>query len=524
VIDTEGASLWRIIADRAATTPDKVMAIDVAGRRLTYAGLRDRCERVAAALAGQFGVAEGTRVSWMLPTRFEAMVLAGALSRLGAVQNPILPIYRHRETRFILDQTGAELFVVPGTFRGFDYAAMARECVAGLATRVLVADPDLPEAQPDGLPPEPGGDPAVIPRWIFYSSGTTADPKGAIHTDSSLAAANAGMQWSLRCGPDDHASVVFPITHVGGIVFLFNTLQTGVRLLLVETFDPEQTPVWLGENGVTHAGSGTVFFLAYLAAQRARPDRPVMPDVKVFNGGGAPKPPQLHFEMKAEMGAPLVSGWGMTESPINTMCPLDATDEQLAHREGRATPGTEIRVVALDGSIAGPGGEGELQVRGPQQCLGYVDASLDADAFLAADDGGRRWLRTGDLGILDDEGYLRITGRLKDIIIRKGENISAKEVEDLLYTLDGVADAAVIGLPDPASGERACAVVAPAPGAVVDFEQMVTHLRKAGLATHKIPEQLELVEALPRNPSGKVLKRELQARYGAPPEEREDPR
>jgi acyl-CoA synthetase (AMP-forming)/AMP-acid ligase II len=514
VIDTEGRSLWRLIAERAAASPDKVMAIDVAGRALTYAELQDRCERVAAALAEEFGVGVGTRVSWMLPTRFEAMVLAGALSRLGAVQNPILPIYRHRETRFILDQTKAELFVVPGTFRGFDYPAMAHEVVADLPTRVLVADPDLPGVAPDGLPPEPEGDPAVTPRWIFYSSGTTADPKGAIHTDASLAAANAGMQWSLRCGPDDHASVVFPITHVGGIVFLFNTLQTGVRLLLVETFDPEGTPRWLGENGVTHAGSGTVFFLAYLAAQRAQPDRRVMPDVKVFNGGGAPKPPQLHFEMRAEMGAPLLSGWGMTESPINTMTPFDASDDLLAYTEGRATPGTEIRVVALDGTVTGAGAEGELQVRGPQQCLGYVDASLDADAFVDADDGGRRWLRTGDLGVLDPNGYLRITGRLKDIIIRKGENISAKEVEDLLYTLDGVADAAVIGLPDPASGERACAVVAPVPGAVIDFEQMVAHLRKAGLATHKIPEQLELVDALPRNPSGKVLKRELQARYG----------
>jgi cyclohexanecarboxylate-CoA ligase len=517
MIDTGGKSLWRIIAERAGATPGKVMAIDASGRSLTYADYRDRCARVAAALARE-GVGEGTRVSWMLPTRFEALITAGALSRLGAVQNPILPIYRHRETRFILHQTGAELFLVPGVFRDFDYPAMADECVADLPTRIIVADPDLPEAGAEDLPPEPATDPTVTPRWIFYSSGTTADPKGAIHTDGSLAAANDGMQWSLRCGPDDHASVVFPITHVGGIVFLFNTLQTGVRLLLVETFDPGTTPDWLGEQGVTHAGSGTVFFLAYLAAQRRQPDHSVMPDVKVFNGGGAPKPPQLHFEMKAELGAPLVSGWGMTESPINTMTPLDATDEQLAYSEGRAVPGTELRVVALDGTTvpAGPGVEGELQVRGPQQCEGYVDAALDADAFLDADDGGRRWFRTGDLGIVDDEGYVRITGRLKDIIIRKGENISAKEVEDLLYSLDGVADAAVIGLPDPASGERACAVVACKPGATVEFEQVVTHLKTAGLATHKIPEQLELVEALPRNPSGKVLKRELQARYGPP--------
>jgi acyl-CoA synthetase (AMP-forming)/AMP-acid ligase II len=297
---------------------------------------------------------------------------------------------------------------------------------------------------------------------------------------------------------------------VGGLVFLFNALVTGVRLLLVETFDPADTPQWLGGQGVTHAGSGTVFFLAYLAAQRRQPDRPVMPAVKVFNGGGAPKPPLLHHELQAEMGAPLLSGWGMTEAPICTMSPPGSSDGQLAGTEGAAVPGTELRVVRLDGTVGGPGDEGELQVRGPQVCLGYVDGTLDAAAW----DGG--WFRSGDLGVIDEEGQVRITGRLKDVIIRKGENISAKEVEDLLYALGEVADAAVIGLPDPASGERGCAVVALAPGRSLTMEALAAHLRAAGLATHKIPEQLELVEALPRNPSGKVLKRELRARFGPP--------
>jgi acyl-CoA synthetase (AMP-forming)/AMP-acid ligase II len=506
VIDTSGLTLWELAVERAAATPGAVMAVDVAGRSLTYDGYRTWCERVAAGLAGR-GVSAGTRVSWMLPTRFEALVLAGALSRLGAVQNPILPIYRHRETGFILDQTRAELFVVPGTFRGFDYPAMARDCVEGRDTAVIVADPDLPAL--DAPAPAPAARAAGELRWVFYSSGTTADPKGARHTDASLAAANDGMQWSLRCGPDDRASVVFPITHVGGLVFLFNTLQTGVRLLLVETFDPATTPQWLGDQGVTHAGSGTVFFLAYLDAQRRSPDHRIMPDVKVFNGGGAPKPPQLHFELRAEMHAPLVSGWGLTECPIVTMCPLDAPDDRLAHTEGLAVPGTELRVVRLDGAVGGPGDEGELQVRGPQRFLGYVDAGLDADAMQ---DG---WFRTGDLGVIDGDGYVRITGRLKDVIIRKGENISAKEVEDLLYTLPGVADAAVVGLPDPASGERCCAVVAGTADGKVTFDDMVRHLRAAGLAAHKIPEQLELVDALPRNPSGKVLKHELRARYSS---------
>jgi cyclohexanecarboxylate-CoA ligase len=192
VIDTTGLTLWELIAARAASTPDALMAVDVAGRQLTYDGYRQRCEQAAAALAER-GVGRGTRVSWMLPTRFEALVLAGALSRLAAVQNPILPIYRHRETRFILDQTGAELFVVPGPFRGFDYPAMARECAGDRA--VIVADPDLPAPAADAETGAPADAGAGELRWIFYSSGTTADPKGARHTDRSLAAANDGMQW-----------------------------------------------------------------------------------------------------------------------------------------------------------------------------------------------------------------------------------------------------------------------------------------------------------------------------------------
>lgn len=512
-IDTRGLTLWQLIVARVATTPGATMAVDDAGRTLTYGGYHRWCERVAAGLARR-GVGEGTAVSWMLPTRFEALVLSGALSRLGAVQNPILPVYRHRETRFIVEETGAELLVVPGTFRGFDYPAMAGEAVAGLRSAVVVADPDLPEADPApaGALPAPPTDPEAV-RWVFYSSGTTADPKGARHRDRSLAAANDGMQWSLRCGPGDRAAVVFPITHIGGMVFLYNSLQTGARLLLVETFDPATTPVWLGDQGVTHAGSGTVFFQAYLAAQRAQPERRIMPDVKVFNGGGAPKPAHLHGELLAEMGAPLLSGWGMTECPIDTMSPPGAPDDKLAGTEGRAVPGAGVRVVRTDGSVAGPGEEGELQVQGPQLFAGYVDARLDAEAFTGPPDD--RWFRTGDLGIIDGEGYVRITGRLKDVIIRKGENISAKEVEDVIHTLPGVADVAVIGLPDPATGERCCAVVAAGDGPPVTLERLAAHVRGAGLAPHKIPEQLDVVDVLPRNPTGKVLKHELRARLSA---------
>ena len=514
-IDTTDKTLWQLISERALLTPDKRMAFDERGRSMTFGEYKNWCERVAAGLS-QMGVGEGTNVSWILPSRFESLVLTGALSRLGAIQNPILPIYRHREVSFILRQSGARVLVVPGVFRGFDFPPMAREVVDSLHAdgsthdvTIIVADPDLPEADPDavGLPPYRAELNGL--RWLFYSSGTTADPKGAKHCDASMSAANLGMQWSMEVGPDDKAAVVFPITHVGGLIWLFNTMETGVELLMVETFDPVNTPKWLGEHGCTCAGAGTVFWLTYLNAQRQLPaGERLLPNVRIFNGGGSPKPRTLNAEMMEAFGAPLIGGWGLTESPINTMVHVDDPDDKKANTDGRACPGVTIRTV-MDGVVCAPGVEGELRVKGGQVCMGYLDSSLDAEAF---DEDG--WFRTGDLGVIDAEGYISITGRLKDIIIRKGENISAKEIEDLLFAHPAVADAAVIGLPDEKSGERACAVVVLKAGATLAFQEMVSYLKDARLSAHKIPEQLEIVDALPRNPSGKVLKKDLRATYG----------
>ncbi|MSZ37272.1 MAG: AMP-binding protein, partial [Actinobacteria bacterium] len=289
-IDTAGKTLWQLISERALMTPDKRMALDGNGRTLTYGEYKNWCERVAAGLSNR-GIGKNTNVSWVLPSRFESLVLTGALSRLGAIQNPILPIYRNREVSFIVSQSDCKVLIVPRMFRGFDYEPMAREVVASLGRNVeiIVADPDMPEADPAGLATYQAELDAV--RWLFYSSGTTADPKGAKHSDNSLSAANDGMQWSMQVTPEDKAAVVFPITHVGGLVWLFNAMQTGVELLMVETFDPANTPKWLGENGVTCAGAGTVFWLTYLNAQNQLPTgQQLLPDVRIFNGGGAPKP------------------------------------------------------------------------------------------------------------------------------------------------------------------------------------------------------------------------------------------
>ncbi|MEY2456391.1 MAG: cyclohexanecarboxylate-CoA ligase, partial [Acidimicrobiaceae bacterium] len=302
----------------------------------------------------------------------------------------------------------------------------------------------------------------------------------------------------------------FPFTHIGGIGWLYNTLLTGCQLLFVEAFDAKTTPAFLARKGVTVAGAGTPFHMAYLAAQREQPETPLFPGLRLCTGGGAPKPPQLHYDCKAELGGVgIVSGYGLTEAPIIVMASVDDSDEVLAETEGQATPGVELITVKLDGTRAGVGEEGEIRAKAPQLMKGYLESSLDADAFDA--DG---WFKTGDLGTIDAGGNVRITGRVKDIIIRNMENISAKELEDILFTHPKVADVAVLGLPDPRTGERACAVVVAADAADPPvLQELCQFLLAAGLMKQKLPERLELVDALPRNPTGKVLKYELRDRF-----------
>jgi acyl-CoA synthetase (AMP-forming)/AMP-acid ligase II len=506
----DAPTLWQLVEERAAATPGARMLVDERGRSLTFAEYRAAAERAAAGLAAA-GAGEGLVVSWQLPSWIESVVLVAALARLGAIQNPILPIYREREVGFIARQARSRLLIVPSTFRGFDYEAMAGGIAVDVpGLKVLVSDRALPEEDPASTAPfsPPAGDLPV--RWLFYTSGTTADPKGAQHTDATIKAAATGMSERLALVPEDRHSLVFPLTHIGGIIWVFSGLMVGCTNILDEAFNPNTTIPLLQREGVTLAGSGTFFHLAYLKAQRDDPSERLFPEVRAYPGGGAPKPPQLHYDMAKEVGgAGIVSGYGLTETPILTMASVDDPDETLANTEGRALRGVTLRVVTLEGKEAGSGEEGEIRAKAPQMMKGYLDSSLDAAAF---DEEG--WFRTGDLGRLDADGNVTITGRLKDIIIRKGENISAKEVEDLLFTHPKVADAAVIGLPDPSSGERACAVVAlKDAGEALGFDEMKAYLKGRGLRMVAVPEQLEIVEALPRNPAGKVLKQDLKARY-----------
>ncbi|KND45708.1 class I adenylate-forming enzyme family protein [Streptomyces stelliscabiei] len=486
-------TLWELLDRRAGLTPDRPVLLQD-DRTLSFGELRARAERVAAGLHDR-GVRPGTVVAWQLPTRIETVLLSFALARLGAVQSPVIPFYRDREVGFALRESKAEFFAVPGEWRGFDHTEMARR----LAARgVFEAYDRLPDGDPSTLPAPPADGTSV--RWIYWTSGTTSDPKGVLHTDRSLIAGGSCLAHALRLTSDDVGSIAFPYAHIGGPDYMVMLLLYGFPAVLFEHFALPAALEGYREHGVTVAGGSTAFYSMFLAEQRKQPGVPVIPTLRLLAGGGAPKPPEVYHAVVREMGVQLTHGYGMTEVPMITMGAPDDSVENLATTEGRPPAGMEIRIAA----------DGEVRLRGEAVCRGYLDPAQSATAFDA--DG---FFVTGDLGHLTDSGHLVLTGRLKDVIIRKGENISAKEIEDLLHRHPAVRDVAVIGLPDAERGERVCAVVEQPPAAeALTLEAVTSYLRAEGLSVHKLPEQVEVVDALPRNETlRKVLKYKLRERY-----------
>jgi acyl-CoA synthetase (AMP-forming)/AMP-acid ligase II len=487
------------------------MVIDERRRRMTFGEFRDRAERVAAGLAAR-GVTAGAVVSWQLPSRIETMLLFAALSRLGAVQNPLIMMLREPEVDFICRQAAARVIAVPGEFRGYDHGAMAASIASrGHDLTLLDIEDGLPEADPATLAPAPRPQPGET-RWLFYTSGTTSRAKGARHTDGGLISAALTFCDALEPEPSDRIASLAPIAHVGGILHVLSSLISGASMIIADVFEARAVAELLGEAGVTIGGSGVPFGRQFIELQRAQPDRRLFPGMKAFLVGGSPRAESLHYEIKDVLGgAGLVSGYGLTECPYIAWGTLRDTDHEHATTEGRPRAGTDVRIVLPDGGRAAAGEAGELRVRAPQLMLGYVDPALDADAF---DEDG--YLRTGDLGFLDARGHVTITGRLKDVIIRKMENISAREVEEYLISCPGVADAAVIGVPDPEAGERVCAVVVPSdPAAPPRLQDLCDHALDRGCNVRKLPERLGIVADLPRNAMGKVMKPRLRERFGA---------
>lgn len=504
----EARTFWELLERRVAETPDALMLIDEHDERITFADYHASALRTAAGLFAQ-GIGPGSRVSFQLPTRVATVVLMGALARLGAVQNPIVPVYRESEAAFCLEETRAEVLIAPESGWRLDETDLRARVARPF--RLLRARPErggLPSGDPKGLPAPPAEPDAV--RWIYYTSGTTSRPKGAQQTDYAVSLTATALVARHRLTAADRFGMAFPFTHVGGLINLLATFLAGHPLVLLEAFDAKRATEHFAKHGVTVVGGGPVFYAAILEEQRRHPGRKVLPKFRAFSGGGAPMNSELHYEVLREMGGRgCLHGFGMTECGIICANDVDDADDRLADTEGRPIPWIELRVIRPGGAAAAAGEVGEVQLRGPALCRGYVDPAAHAAAF-----DGEGWFKTGDLGFVDDRGYLTITGRLKDVIIRKGENVSAVEIEDILYAHPRVADVAVVGLPDPERGELVLAVVTAKPGEPpIGFDEMVEHFRAARVMAQKIPERLEVVDAIPRNATGKILKQELRARF-----------
>jgi acyl-CoA synthetase (AMP-forming)/AMP-acid ligase II len=323
-------------------------------------------------------------------------------------------------------------------------------------------------------------------------------------------AGSAGVVGMVGATSSDIDPIAFPIAHIGGAAMLAAALLTGMRLVLFDAFDPATTPLSIATHNPTFLGTATPFFVAFVEAQRAHGDQPLFPALRGCLAGGAPITAELGRQVRKTFGvAGIANAWGLTEFPCATSPSLTAPPEVLDHTVGAPVPGVSVRVVDNREIELPVGHEGELRLKGPQCFLGYADATLDADAF---DQEG--WLRTGDLGLVDASGNVRVTGRIKDAIIRNAENVSALEIENVLATHPAVADVAVIGVPDRSAGERVCAVVVPASSDSVSLESLVQHCRSRGLSRYKYPEHLVIVDALPRNQFGKVIKKDLRETFG----------
>lgn len=505
------------LAERAAATPDRPFIVEADGPVHTFAALAARSERLAGALHA-LGVARGEAVVWQLPNWAEAVALAAAIDRLGAVSVPVLPIWREQELAFACRQTAARVLVVPGVVRGVDHreiAAAVRRDVSHLE-HVLVVRADAGpsqralEALERDAPPPPAPSPPGPHEVsaVFYTSGTTAEPKGVMHTPSTLGAMVEIQAQVLAPRPDDCSLLQFPLTHIGGLtMFALAPLRWGSRVVFLDRYDPALAIELIARHGVTVAGGPPAVLQGMFASPAWAPAK--VRSVRLSGTGAADVAPELVRQIRTHFpGAFAYRSYGLTECPmLSCGAPGDPLD-RLDGTDGRPVPGAAVRCVDEQGRPLPPGVEGELEVYGPQLCVGYVDPGLN-EAFAA--DG---FFRTGDLGIVDEGGWLRITGRRKDIIIRKGENLSAKSIEDELAAHPAVAEVAVIGVPDATSGERVCACVVLRPGAApLDLAAVRRFMEGRGVMRQKIPEQLELLDALPRNPTGKVRKDLLRARF-----------
>ena len=485
--------------------------------RLSWAELARWVARVARTLEHK-GVGPGEVVSFQLPSGWEFVAVYLATVRLGAVANPLMPIFRHRELSFMLRQAEARVFVAPVRFRGFDHSALAHQLAAELpGLRLLLAGGEGAES----LEAEGGGADGAFARGarlrpddvtqLLYTSGTTGESKGVLHTSNTLLGAVQAFAGHMQLGAEDVIFMPSPLAHQLGFCYgMLLSLVLGVPLVATDIWRPARAAQLIEANGATFTFAATPF-LADLSNQAgpARRGQARLGRLRLFASSGAPIPPAVAQTARERLGVAVAASWGMTECASVTVTPPDGS--LASESDGRALANGEVRIVDGAGREAPRGEIGALQVRGASLFAGYLKRPqlyrLDAEG----------WFDTGDLARMDAAGYIRICGRSKDVIIRGGENIPVVEVEAALYRIPEVLDAAVVAMPDPRLQERACAFVSLRPGAKLDLAAACRHLAAEGFSKHFWPERLEILAEMPRTPTGKIQKFVLRELAKAPP-------
>ncbi len=501
------------------STPDTDALVEGA-TRLSYADL-DRLVAEAAAGLRRLGMTRGNVVSFQLPNWWEALVLHLALVRIGAVSNPLMPILREREMRYMLGRSRSRILITVDHFRGFDHGDLARNLQADLGdleTVVLVRPESTNGARfEDLLGTRAGGDPDPNrgpddPVVLLYTSGTEANPKGALHSHNTLGYEDRSIIEHFGLTSADVVFMPSPVAHITGVLYGFHlATMLGTKVVYQDVWEAGEALELIERERCSFTVAATPFLHGLTYHERlAQHD---VSSLRIFACGGADVPPDLIRDADERLGCCAVRVYGSTEFP--TLCAGHRSDpvDRRATTDGRLIGPAEARVVDDHGVEVLPDTVGNLSVRGPEAFIGYLGESRSA-----LDPEG--WFETGDLASIDHDGFIRIAGRTKDIIIRGGENISVKEIEDLLYAHPDVADVAIVAMPDPRLVERACAVVVPVAGATLTLSAVAEYLNGFNLAKHKFPERLELVDSLPRTPTGKVqkyvLRQLVQERIAAP--------
>ncbi|MCQ1955294.1 3-phosphoshikimate 1-carboxyvinyltransferase [Arthrobacter sp. zg-Y826] len=536
----------------AAERPNETAVVDGGPRisgHLTWSELDTQAHRVAAALL-ELGVRPGDRVAFQLPNRSEFVVLTVAVLRLGAVAAPVMPIFREREVALALDRAGARVFVAVEEFRGRHPA----EELAGLLQRadrtdavpapkaadvLVLRNAESPRPLPSvaggprfhdwdavlnrvhpaaGLPP--GAAPtAGDPAQLLFTSGTSGEPKGVVHRHGTLSRAAAMEAAHLGLTSDDAVFIPSPLAHQTGFLYgMWLSFVLGCPQILQPVWDAERAVKLMRGWRATFVQAATPFLTDLVAAVDAGTAAP--PSLRIFVATGAAVPRHLAERATRVLGAGICGAFGTTETCLATLASPGDEPVKVWGTDGRALEGVRTRIVDDDGRLLPPGVEGNFELLSPTVFDGYLDRP-DLTKEALTEDG---WYRTGDTAILDDAGYLRITGRVRDVINRGGEKIPVAEIEQLLYRHPAVRDVALAAMPDDRLGERACAFVVPVEGSRLQLADLTGFLDRHSVSRHYWPERLELVDALPRNAVGKVQKFLLRdtarsfAAGGGPPE------